>query len=319
MPVAAGREQKGPRGAAGREQNGPTQDSGASSYYDIDHHLVTLDNKAVAVAFAGHIIALGFIWTGAAEQPGGGGLKYYNQYSYLQQSKDALIALTFVLIGQLLLVLSHLVIDRLVFHRISNAFILLAPARGQVDSCIGVVEAGGAIGSGVIIWGTQYGWQKAGTMLEYGEQIGLMLLFFALGQLVLILFMKLSMALMQGGDMGDPQEHVLQGNNAVAVRLACDIIAISVCIGAPLRLSDSVFTVLLYSVLGGVFILLSHYILRAIFMPTGEAIYDVVIRGKFFTTAWGAAALEGVCVIGMAKLLTTFLRDCDCYKQFASV
>jgi len=300
------------------EEKALAQDNG-QRYYDIDYQLVMLDNKAVAVAFSGHIIALGFIWTGAAEQPGAEALAYYSDYSYGDQTKDALIALTFILIGQLLLVLSHLIIDRLVFHQISNAFILLGTAReGNSDSCIGVVEAGGAIGSAVVIWGTQYGWQKVSTTEEYAEQIGIMLLFFALGQVILVLFMKLSMAMMHCGDAGDPQEHVLHGNNAIAIRLASDIIAISVCIGAPLRLSDSVFTVLLYSGLGGFSIFLSHYILRAMFMPRGEVLNDVVMRGRYFKTAWGTAALEGVCVIGMAKLLTTFLRDCGCYSQFAS-
>merc|ERR1712196_462681 len=91
----------------------------------------------------------------------------------------------------------------------------------------------------------------------------------------------------------------------------------AVIICGPLGMSDSIVTFLVYLAVGAVVTFGFHFVFRAAFVGrdgVAAAPWEVVCKGRYFNDQWGAALAEGVCSIAMAKLLTTFLRSCDCYE-----
>jgi len=306
----------------GNEDEGNLQRAGSNVAMpgSLDHALTNSDNKAVNVAFAGYLIALCFIWNGATEGDNDGGPDI-DEDDNGDQAKEYVVVLMFLLLGQAMLLLTHYAIDYVVLYKFSSIDNMLKrtnSTRGtEHDSAVGVVEAGAYIGSGIIIQQSQYGWVSLDSSDGWGEAIGCMFFYWALGQLMVIVFIKINITIMNSARHVFTQIEIKEGNYAVALRLASDIVAMSVCIGAPLGMSDSLVTFAVYASLGLTLLISFHFFIRASFVPfTSSGCMDTCLRGKHFKDDWGAALVEGVCTIALAKLFTTFMRPCNCYQAF---
>jgi len=288
----------------------------------MDYEMTSADNKAVSVAFAGYVLALSQIWNGATEEDNDGGPDY-GSWTIGDQCKDVVVVCIFLLIGQFLLVLTHYIQDHLIFFKFSNVDNVLKRSRSSLenegDSAVGIVEGAGFLAGGIIIGNAQYGWVNLENSNGWGESIGAMLLYWALGQVSTTLFILADMAIMKSARGVDTQMELKNGNYAVAIRLASDMVAVGICLGAPLGVSDSLVTFAAYCSLGLSLLIVFHFLIRATFVPrTGSNCCQVWWHGETFKDDWGAALVEGICTIALAKLFTTFLRSCNCYQKFVT-
>jgi uncharacterized membrane protein YjfL (UPF0719 family) len=238
-----------------------------------------------------------------------------------------------MIVGQLLLVLAHFVNDWVVLSRFKVAEELTESteetARVHKDkksapqhetSTIGVIGGALYICSGMLIGSAQYGYVALDNADGWGESMGMMCLYFGMGQIALMMFHCLS-TIIVGRIRGiNVQSQLEAGNHALAIRVACDLIAMTLMISGPIGMSDSVVTFLAYTAMGYACIMLFHLLFRSGFSPwcctdSTEAC-EIILKGKYFHDQWGAALVEGVCAMCMSKLLTTFLRSCDCYESW---
>jgi uncharacterized membrane protein YjfL (UPF0719 family) len=284
----------------------------------LDFELTNTDNKGICVAFAGYILAMSFIWNGATMEDNAGGPDY-EDIGIDDQCKDYVVVLIFLLLGQVLLILTHYVNDYLILPKIDNVDnTLLDDTISGHESAVGIVECGSYICSGIIIGQSQYGWVSLDNKDGWGEAIGCMCFYWMLGQVVSVVFIRVSICITNAGRGTMAMIEIKEGNYAAALRVACDLIACGVCVGNPLGMSDSIVTFAVYSLCGLTLLALSHYLIRStISLCTEISCRDTCLGGKVFDQDWGAALVEGVCVIVLSKLFTTFLRDCMCYAKFS--
>ncbi|RMG69227.1 MAG: DUF350 domain-containing protein [Bacteroidetes bacterium] len=140
------------------------------SPYDLDEQLTEYDNVAVSVSVAGYFLAVTAIFVGAVMPGEGAGNRpdpiWWEEY---------LAVAGYTLGGIVLLQLSRWLNDKLILYRFEvNKEIIKDQNPGT-----GVVEGGAYLASGLIIGGSVYG--------EGGGPVSA-LVFYALGQLCLILF-----------------------------------------------------------------------------------------------------------------------------------
>jgi len=237
-------------------------------------------------------------------------------------------------LGQLLLLLGHYMNDNFIlcgFSIADDALEDLQRTKSGMDedrfSSVGILQGASYLSNGLIIGSCQYGYVSIDDPAGWGEAIGMMIMYFVLGQIAMAIFLQIDFFVMFNARNLDKSvtQLIQEDNHPVAIRVAADIIALGICISAPLGQSDSIVTFLVYCGMALALLLLVHFIIRSSFVPTHEMINgekrevsckDVVLRGKFFHDDWGCAIVEGVCAIGMAQLLATFLRPCLCYAKF---
>lgn len=134
--------------------------------YSIDHELTTSDNPALSASFAGYLAGVAIIFAGTLQGPSRGWMN------------DLIAVGGYSLLGVVLLNLSRWINDKCILYRFSNTKEIIQDRNVGT----GVVQAGSFIASGFIIAGAVHG--------EGGNPLTT-ILFFLLGQLVLILFTAL--------------------------------------------------------------------------------------------------------------------------------
>merc|ERR1711871_1718669 len=220
------------------------------------------DNKAICLAFAGYLLALMFIFNGATTDELDGG-KNYADYSYEDQTMDAIVVLIFLLLGQLLLALSQVINDTFVLYGKDNDLDMLegvADLQRSVSaggtqyekfSAVGVVEGASFVASGMIIGAAQYGYVDLDEPAGWGMALGTMVFYWMLGQVALIVFFHADCLMIsmlrdvinpETGEKSSVIQAAQGDNHPLAIRIATDMLAVGCCISAPLHISDSLIT-----------------------------------------------------------------------------
>ncbi|ODS24102.1 hypothetical protein AB835_05050 [Candidatus Endobugula sertula] len=134
--------------------------------YDVKQEIVEKDNGAVAISLAGYLVAISIIFIAGVIGPSKGVLQ------------DLFIIIQYSLLGIILLYVAHIVNDKLILNQFNNVKELV----NDQNTGTGVVQAASYIASGLIIAGAIHG--EGGGILTT-------ITFFALGQLVLVIFSKI--------------------------------------------------------------------------------------------------------------------------------
>lgn len=138
--------------------------------YHVDEELCKRDNVALSTSLAGYLLGTTMVFMGALLGPSQGLLM------------DLVVVGAYSLLGVVLLNLSHLINDRLILNRFQNVKEII-----EDQNCgTGAAQFGSYIASGAIVAASVHG---------QGGGWATALVFFALGQLVLIVFSKLYAAL----------------------------------------------------------------------------------------------------------------------------
>ncbi len=242
--------------------------------YDLNHQLTSVDNKAIAISFTGHIIGIGLIIWGVLTLPGSPEL-----------GRDLMAMTAWSLLGIVLLILSGLMNNRFVLSH----FDINKELVEDKNIGAGVVSAGAFISSALIIRSSLLAHEKS-----FMASFGMVLLYFVIGQILMILYVRIFQAITRYDIHGE----IEKGNTAAGVSLGLNLIAIGVLISSYLEENESLAGLGAWFLIGTALLILSRYIVDKAILP--GVLLDEEIK---LDQNWGAALIEG----GIAIMLSFIL------------
>jgi len=250
--------------------------------YNLNQELVDLDNKAVAVSFAGYLFGLGIILWGVLGDSPEGILATKKEFHM-----DLLNTAIWGGIGIILLQLARIINDKLVLYRFDN----IKEIVKDRNIGTGAVQGGAFIGSALIIRASLIGGDDG-----FVTSIALALIFFTLGQLGFIIYAKCY----QFATSYDIHEEIEKGNIAAGVAFGMSLIAVGVLISGYMVKHDSILGLGIWFVIGTILLLMTRLLVDKIILP-GRLLDDEIKQDQ----NWGAAMIEGSSAIIFAFVLNT--------------
>lgn len=243
--------------------------------YSLDEHLAEEDNPALAISFAGYILASVIIYIAALAGP--------SQGLFI----DLLLSGSYALGGILLLNLSRFINDKCLLYKFSNV-------EEIVEDCnagTGAVQFGTYMASGLVIAGAVHG---------TGGGWYTMLVFYALGQAVLVAFTFIY-NLITPYDIHDEieKDNVAAGTALGGALSAVGLILLHASKGNFISWQENL----------GIFF--GEALIALILLPFARLCFDKLIFPKFDLNKeiqtdrnLAAGILEAACLIGFAGLLS---------------
>ena len=250
--------------------------------YKLNEQLVEVDNRAVAVAFAGYLLGLGIILEGVVSQESTNVATGSARRDLLLDVGDTLL---WGVVGIVLLQLARLINDKLLLSTFSNTKELVEDKNVGT----GAVEFGSFVGSALII-----------RVLLMGEGHGILtsivetVVYFLAAQAIFVLFGKVYQMVTRY----DVHKEIERDNAAAGVSLGLSLIAVSVLVSSYLSRYDSLPGLALWFLIGTVLLLGCRYLVDKFLLP-GRLLDDEVGTDR----NWGAALIEGGSAIALAALI----------------
>ena len=243
--------------------------------FDLKEQLTGVDNKAVAVAFAGYMFALGIVLWGVLS-----GEAVRNFYG------DLVDTVIWGAIGIVLLQIARVINDNILLSRFDNIKELVE----DKNIGTGAVEAGTYIGSALLIRAIISG-ESEGFLVDI---IGT-LIFFVCGQLAFILFGMLY----QKVTRFDLHAEIEQDNASAGVAFGMTLVAIGILLAGFIETSDSLLGFAVWFVICAILLVIFRYLIDKIILP-GRLLDEEISKDR----NWGAAMVEGGMAIMVALLIT---------------
>ncbi len=250
--------------------------------YKLNEQLVEVDNRAVAVSFAGYLLGLGIILEGVVSQEAANVATGSARRDLLLDVGDTLL---WGVIGIVLLQLARLINDRFLLNTFSNTKELVEDKNVGT----GAVEFGSFVGSALII-----------RVLLMGEDHGILvsivetLVYFLASQAIFVLFGKVYQAVTRY----DVHAEIERDNAAAGVSLGLSLIAVSLLVSSYLSRYDSLPGLAVWFLVGTALLLGCRYLVDKFLLP-GRLLDDEVGTDQ----NWGAAVIEGGSAIALAALI----------------
>jgi uncharacterized membrane protein YjfL (UPF0719 family) len=249
--------------------------------FRLDDHLTGRDNPALGLAVTGYYAGVLIIFLGAIIGP-----ELAEDPSATQFARELLVDVGYALGGIVALHVGSWVVDRLVLYKFSTRKEILEDRNVGT----GAVECGSLVATGLIVAGA-----------IHGEQGGVVssLVFFVLGQVVLVLFTLFYQRITRY----DVHDEIEKDNVAAGVALGASMIAIGIVLlkavaGDLFVWSEKLVDFLYYSVLGFVLLLAFRKITDLVLLP-GRTLGQEIAEDRNLNAAW----LEGVVAMGMASVI----------------
>jgi uncharacterized membrane protein YjfL (UPF0719 family) len=244
--------------------------------YSLDEQLTKVDNKAVAISFAGYMFGLGIILWGVSS-----GENIKNFYM------DLLDTVIWGAIGIVLLQISRVVNDKILLSRFDNVKELVQDRNIGT----GAVEAGAYIGVALLIMAA-----ISGEDTGFFEGIASTLVFFVCGQAGFILFGKLYQMITRF----DLYEEIEKDNASAGVAFGMTLIAVGLLLSDFIMKSDSLPGFVVWFLLSALLLLTCRYMVDKIILP-GQLLDEEISKDR----NWGAALVEGSMAIIIALLINS--------------
>jgi uncharacterized membrane protein YjfL (UPF0719 family) len=235
--------------------------------YSINQQVTGENNAALGLSLAGYYLGVVFVFVGALYQP----LSVIRDDDWKPTSAgywgEVLEVVVYALIGIVVLNAARIVVDRLVLHTFQTEKEIV---EGR-NTGTGAVEFGVYLATGLVIAGSIAGTgstEAAGAEVSALESALRSLVFLGLGMAVLILY-SLFYQLTTSYDIHDEIE---QGNTAVGVALAGNLIAVGVVtfkavFGEFVGWAESLAGFLVFAVLGFVLLFVVRQIADIVLLP----------------------------------------------------
>lgn len=242
--------------------------------YNINHEISEKDNKAVAVAFAGYLLAITIIFAGSLLGPTKGLIQ------------DLTSVASYSVIGIILLNISSVINDKLILPKFNNTKELVEDQNAGT----GAVLAGSYIASGLIVAGSIHG---------EGGGLETALVFFVLGQLALIIFAKIYNKITSF----DIHEEIEQDNVAVGVAMGGAFIALGIILmngssGNFISWQYNLSYFLVSSLVAFTLLPIFRFFMDKILMPHYDVDHEIHHDRNL-----GAGILDGIVLISLATIL----------------
>ena len=246
--------------------------------YKINHQLIDEDNKAVAVSFAGYMLAVGIIILGV-----------FSTEAVIEVRsdfyKDLLDTVIWGVIGILLLQVARIVNDKLLLRKFDNVKELIT----DKNIGTGAVEWGSYIGSALIIYAALIGEDES-----FIHGLVSTIIYFIIGQIGFLIFAWVYQKISRY----DLHEEIERDNISAGVAFGLSLAAIAILLSGYIAKYDSLPGFLVWFVLSLFFLVISRYIVDKVLLP-GSLLDEEISRDQ----NWGAALVEGGVAIGLAFLL----------------
>ena len=242
--------------------------------YSIDNELTNKDNKALAVSYVGYLMAQGIIVLGVLRGPDVSSLLV-----------DLGLIVLWSLIGIILLNLSRLVNDKLIFSKFNNKKEIIDDRN---------------IGTGAVQFGSYIGTAFILQAIISGESEGILpdlfgtVIFFIVGQLGFIIFS----IIYQKSTRYDLHGEIEKDNAAAGVSFGATLVAIGILMSHSIMITNSIPAFFVWFINGMVLIIISRFVVDKIILPRHK-LDDEIRRDK----NWGVALIEGGAAIIVALLI----------------
>lgn len=250
--------------------------------YDVSAQLTREDNKAVALAFAGYLFAVGGVLVSVLSVDANENLA---ESVLLAWALDIASTVAWCVGGIALIHAARLVNDKVLFRTFRNVKEIVEDRNIGT----GAVEAGSYIGSGLII--------QAALAGESDSVIGGVLSAVSLFVVGQILFMAFG-ALYQRTTRFDIHAEIEKDNVAAGISVGLNMTAIGVLLSGYITYSSSLPGLALWFVLGVFLLIVSRYMVDKFMLP-GDLLDEEIARDR----NWGAAFVEGISALTVALIV----------------
>jgi uncharacterized membrane protein YjfL (UPF0719 family) len=169
----------------------------------VDEHIISGNNTALALRFSSFALATALGLCGPLSAPSAGFLRDLASFAFTGVVLLALLCIAFA------------ILDRVVLPSLNNTQAIL-----DGNTAVGFVEAGGGLATGFIL---RSAFSGQGSLLSG-------VVFFLLGQLALVLFLKLLERL----SPFDDQNEIAQGNQALGLHLGSMLVCLSLILASAI-------------------------------------------------------------------------------------
>ncbi|MBW2553742.1 MAG: DUF350 domain-containing protein [Deltaproteobacteria bacterium] len=242
--------------------------------YNLNEQLIEVDNKAVALSFAGYMFGLGIILRGVLS--GETTKDFY---------PDLLDMVIWGVIGIALLQISRVVNDKILLSRFDNIKELVEDRNIGT----GAVEAGTYIGTALLIMAA-----LSGEDTSFLAGLVSTLIFFVFGQVGFILFGKLYQVITRF----DLHAEIEKGNASAGVAFGITLVAIGLLLSDFIVKSDSLVGFAVWFFLSAFLLVINRYLVDKIILP-GQLLDEEISKDQ----NWGAALVEGGMAVMIAFLM----------------
>lgn len=291
----------------------------------LNDHLLKEDNKAIAIAFSGYLLATVIIIASVlSEPPSTHTVRHADTLnnsdkttsypcplldgsydprclddSKMQPQKeifniadflrDAAQSIVWIVLGMILLLLSGKINDKFILSFISNRLEMSRDHNAGVGACMFASYLGAALIIRSLIIGPNM-------TKSIFTDIALLIIYYLATQLAFVVFFKLYRVTSKY----DIEKEIEKDNVAAGISLGCHYIAISLMLAHILTVSSSLILFFLYFVNSSVFLLLTRWIFDVILFHRSSIAKEITEDEN-----WGIAFVQGMVVIGVALILNT--------------
>ena len=253
--------------------------------FAIDEELTEKDNHAVGLAMTGYFFGAMIIFLGASIGP-----EFAEDITLGDLTRTMGIDFLFAMAGIIALNIGRLVVDKLVLYQFSTVKEIVND--GNVGT--GAVEFGSYVATGLIIAGALHG-EGGGALTA--------LVFFALGQVVLVIFG----VFYQWVTKYDIHAEIERDNAAVGVALGGNMVAVGILLlkatsGDFVDWSSNLIDFGYYAVLGFITLMILRKVTDWVFLP-GTTIAHEIATDQNLNSSW----IESSVAIGMASVIIFML------------
>ena len=250
--------------------------------YKLNQQITQIDNKAIAVSFAGFTLSVCIIISGVLNSPSSAAIGTPT-WSITDVGSTALWGI----IGAAMLLTSRWFNDKLVLPKFSTKKELLEDQNVGV----GAAQAGTYITTALIIRSSIAGADQYGLAME----IALSLVWFSLSLALIFLFSKLYQKVVNF----QFHEELERDNAAVGVAFAGSLVSFGLLLSFYIHRCDGLLGLLLWAFISAVLLLIVRCLVDKLLLPSCKLDHEISEDAN-----WGAAIIEVATSIGTALLIT---------------
>ncbi|MBN1961163.1 MAG: DUF350 domain-containing protein [Deltaproteobacteria bacterium] len=250
--------------------------------YNLNEQLTKVDNKAVALAFAGFIIGVGIVILSILSGEVHTGDATTVVMAYVT---DLGVTVAWSLGGVILLHITRIVNDKIIFYKFSNVKELVE----DKNLGTGAIEAGSYIGSAFIIHASLFG--ESQNVLH---AIVSTLVFFIIGQIFFVIYGFIY----QKVTRFDVHDEIERDNAAAGISAGMNLVAIGILLSGYIKHFDTIIGICVWFVIAVFLLLTTRYIVDKLILP--GALLDEEVKND---RNWGAALVEGAAAITIAFIV----------------
>jgi uncharacterized membrane protein YjfL (UPF0719 family) len=252
-------------------------------FRSFDHQIVQSDNKAMSILYAGFVVSVMYAASGSRIPT-----------DYTDDALESLTSfLVFSMIGYVLICVTVMLTSKLLLFKINVRHEIL-----QGNLSVAVTVAGICLATSINLRASLMG----NGSTDIGETVGVTVMFFALGQISVVLFGFL----FQIVTFYDDQEEALKGNVAAGIKWAGNLVSLAIVSSSPIEKTSELASFGVFFSLGGVFVILFDQLVSRLVVP--GKLNEEISKDQ----NWGYALIATSILLTTSLAVDALLVDLPC-------